>query len=86
MPEPQNLLRQAQSLGFSLRDVARMTGVSPEAVSKWRQGVHTPSPERDGHLAQVQAWLDSVTPDVRNFLRNGKARRAWIRQRVGEGR
>lgn len=84
MPEPQNLLRQAQSLGFSLRDVARMAGVSPAAVSKWQHGAYAPSPQRDEQLAQVQAWLDSVTPEVRNYLRNGKARRAWIRQRVRE--
>lgn len=84
MPNLQNLLRQAQSLGFTLRDVARMAGVSPSAVSKWQHGAYAPPPQRDEQLDQVQTWLDSVTPEVRNRLRNGKARRAWIRQRVGE--
>ena len=84
MINPQNLLRQAQSLGFSLRDVARMVGVSPAAVSKWQHGGYAPDPRHAPRFEEVQTLLNGVTPELRNRLRNGKARRAWIRTQVGE--
>ena len=59
--EPSDLLAAASDeLGMSWSLLARLVGVSPTAIRKWRKGSAHMSPENRRHLAHVVAFCEVV--------------------------
>jgi transcriptional regulator with XRE-family HTH domain len=81
--DPQNLIRDATELYLSLRDIARLCGVSPQTVADWERGVYAPSsPRTEQAVARVRRLIDEADEATRLRWRNGKARRAWVRENL----
>ena len=57
---PSELLEELAELGFAWRDVARLVGVTVQAVQKWRRGAGT-SGENRRSIASLLAACDMVT-------------------------
>jgi hypothetical protein len=59
---PVEMLEELGDLGFAWRDVARMIGVTVQAIQKWRRGARTTGEHRM-RIAGLLAACDLVTED-----------------------
>ncbi|MGW4123942.1 hypoxia/intracellular survival transcriptional regulator MosR [Nocardia sp. NPDC004711] len=57
---PKTILEEPSDLGFAWRDIAKITGVSVAAVTKWRRGESANELNRR-RLAEVLALVDMLT-------------------------
>jgi DNA-binding XRE family transcriptional regulator len=73
-------LKKARAAGLTNRDIGKLIGVSAQTVSNWRDGVYDPSRRTTAAMERADKVLDTITPEQRNRMRNGKARRAWVEQ------
>jgi transcriptional regulator with XRE-family HTH domain len=60
-----DLLEQLADLGFAWRDVARVLGVSVQAIQKWRRGTASPVADHKSKLAGFLAGCDLITDTYR---------------------
>jgi hypothetical protein len=57
---PAELLEELGALGFAWRDIARLVGVTVQAIQKWRRGARTTGQHRQ-RIASLLAACDLVT-------------------------
>jgi DNA-binding transcriptional regulator YiaG len=59
------LLEQLADLGFAWRDIARVLGVSVQAIQKWRHGTASPVADHKSKLAGFLAACDLISETYR---------------------
>lgn len=79
-----DLLQAAEARFLTRRDVARLLRVSPQTVSNWAGEGYAPSPQHEARIEDAMTHLTKLTDHEVQRLRNGKARRTWIKSVAGE--
>lgn len=78
------VINRAVEAGLSQRDVAKIVGVSPQAVTFWSKGRKPQSSEVIDRLLYLRARLGELTEEDKGRFRNLNARRTWVKQHMEE--